>query len=45
MFPEIVERVTNRHTALAPFTTKIKVVAPSKVKVLGMDWRICLAFN
>ena len=30
MFQETVERMTNEPTALAPFTTKIKVVAPSK---------------
>ena len=42
MFQDIVERMTNKHTALAPFTTKIKVVAPSKMKVLGVDWRIYL---
>ena len=41
MFQEIVERMANKHTALAPFTTKIKVVAPSE-KVLGMDWRTYL---
>ena len=29
MFREIVERITNELTALVPFTTKIKVVAPS----------------
>ena len=29
MFREIVERITNESTALVPFTTKIKVVAPS----------------
>ena len=45
MFQEIVECVTNKHTALAPFTTKIKVIAPSKMIVLGMDWRICLVFT
>ena len=30
MFQEIVERKTNEPTVLAPFTTKIKVVAASK---------------
>ena len=29
MFREIVERITNELTALVPFTTKIKVFAPS----------------
>ena len=30
MFQEIVERMTDEPTTLAPFTTKIRVVAPSK---------------
>ena len=38
MFQEIVERMT-KDRALAPFSTKIKVVAPFKMKVLCMDWR------
>ena len=42
MFQEIVEHMRSKHTALALITTKIKVVAPTKMKVLGMDWRIYL---
>ena len=30
MFREIVQRMTNEPTTLAPFTTTIKVVVPSK---------------
>ena len=37
--------MTNKHTALTPFATKIKVVAPSKMKVLGMIGGSILSSN
>ena len=42
MFQRIVVRMTNELTTLAPPTVKIKVVAPSRKKALGVHWRIHL---
>merc|ERR1712139_454050 len=40
MYAGIADRMSKELTALAPASMKVKIIAPPRAQVLGLDWRL-----